>query len=301
MSNKDQILATLSRLKEPICDDCLSQQSRVQPRNTVNKLCSDLEHQGSLLRRRTPCFSCDKHKLTNQKIDHVLTLDSTESVVENTKRAATARIESKSRIHPKINVDDLDKGNRAFEEFEGRDSMYRVTTFLLDLWWGQYAEMVDALTVLLLTWNSAFYRYGIFDQNQLEACLRQHWEIVDRFRKRDIVSFNAQDEEYLQVLFIALLESLRISDGSSKGRRSPVAVAKTLHLLAPSFLPIWDQKIAKTYGCPYQSNAVEAYIRFSRIIRKLAIQLAPLSITAEKSLIKRIDEFNYAKYTKNWI
>ena len=67
------------------------------------------------------------------------------------------------RAELNITIDDLKKGCRAFEVNEGRDSMYRVATFLLAKWWGRYAEMVDALTVLLLTWNSAFYRYGLFD------------------------------------------------------------------------------------------------------------------------------------------
>src|SRR6266849_3241798 len=55
----------------------------------------------------------------------------------------------------------------AFEEWEPRDSMYRVSTFLVREWWGDPARLVDALSVLLLIWNGAFYRYGGFDEQML--------------------------------------------------------------------------------------------------------------------------------------
>jgi hypothetical protein len=53
-----------------------------------------------------------------------------------------------------IRTEDLDKGGKVFEQHEGRDSTSRVATFLIEQWWGRPADMVDAITVVLLTWNA---------------------------------------------------------------------------------------------------------------------------------------------------
>jgi hypothetical protein len=79
-----------------------------------------------------------------------------------------------------------------------------------------------------------------------------------------------------------------------------VAVAKTLHLLAPAFFPLWDDAIAKAYGCYYSEAPAEAYIRFCRIIRGLATSLVGV-VSGPKTLLKQIDEYNYAKFTQEWI
>ena len=59
-----------------------------------------------------------------------------------------------------VSPSELETECRAFEEQEPRDSMYRVSTFLVQEWWDDPARLVDALSVLLLIWNGAFYRYG---------------------------------------------------------------------------------------------------------------------------------------------
>jgi len=179
--------------------------------------------------------------------------------------------------------------------------MYRVATFLLKEWWGQYPEMTDALTVLPLTWNSAFYRYGSFDERRLEAFLRGYWDTIDSFRNRDLLSFSQADHPKVTELFRALLDALQISEGKSRGRKSPVGAAKALHLLAPAFFPLWDGAIALHYGCFYAADPPGAYFRFCGLIRDIAVDLSQKLSNSPKSILKRIDEFNYAKYTKNWI
>jgi hypothetical protein len=66
----------------------------------------------------------------------------------------------KFKVTPKL----LELGHKLFLEIEPRDSMYKVSSFLIqhlknnpfeqDIW------ITDALLVLLLTWHNAFYRYG---------------------------------------------------------------------------------------------------------------------------------------------
>lgn len=200
-----------------------------------------------------------------------------------------------------IRTDELEEGCRAFERHEGRDSMYRVASFLLEHWWGRHQEMVDALTVLLLTWNAAFYRYGMFDQHRLEKFLAEHWDVISSFRNRDITSFSIEDHGTIRKLFVGFNAALQIQEGKGRGRRSPVAVAKTLHMLGPRFFPLWDYEIANRYDCDYSERPGNAYTQFCNIIRTIAVDLAPRVSPSSKSLLKRIDEFNYAKYTKGWI
>jgi len=179
--------------------------------------------------------------------------------------------------------------------------MYRVTTFLLEHWWGRHADMVDALTVLLLTENAAFYKYGMFDQHRLEKFLVEQWDVISSFRSRDIASLTAGDHGTIRKLFIGFNVALQIQEGKARGRRSPVAVAKTLHLLGPGFFPPWDYEIANQYDCEYSEKPANAYTRFCDIVQTIAVDLADRVSPSSKSLVKRIDEFHYAQYTKGWI
>jgi hypothetical protein len=203
-----------------------------------------------------------------------------------------------------VSLSELESECRAFEEWEPRDSMYRVSTFLVREWWGDPAKLVDALSVLLLVWNGAFYRYGNFDEETLEACLREYEVTLNAFREREIASFCEADEAETGRLFNALSKALgRKSDGVE----SPVSAGKALHLLAPNFFPLWDQYIAPSYESPYTGElASVAYIAFTRRIRAVAVKLTGELLNdgvtqrewlSRKPLLKRIDEFNYMKYT----
>ena len=196
------------------------------------------------------------------------------------------------------------KGIEEFEKHEKRDAMYRVATFLVRHFWGNPSDMADGLGVLLLTWNQAFYRYGNFDFDKLEECIKNNLEKLKKFRNRNITELSKSDESDIKLIFTEFMESLRIASGNMKGRKSPVAVAKALHLLAPNFFPLWDDQIAKAYGCYYNNNPAEKYIRFMKLIKEFAEKVGDYinpSNYQNKTFLKLIDEFNYSKYTKGWI
>ena len=197
----------------------------------------------------------------------------------------------------------LKKGYLAFQMHEKRDSMYRIATFLLDHFWGKPLDMADSLGVLLLTWNHAFYRYGVFDFEKLEACLSDNLDLLSEFRKRDILSYSSIDDKSIEHLFDQLLDDLKIHKGKREGWKSPVAVGKALHLLAPVFFPLWDYKIAKAYGCSYSSNPSAKYLLFLKQAKEMVekLQTSIDSKATGKTLLKLIDEYNYAKYTQAWI
>lgn len=180
--------------------------------------------------------------------------------------------------------------------------MYKVATFLLEHFWGKSSEMADALGVLLLTWNQAFYRYGSFDFEKLEKCIVHNLQKISAFRKRDISSLSSSDESNIKTLFIEFLDALQIDAGKKRGTKSPVSVAKALHLLAPTFFPLWDDKIAKKgYGCDYSKNPAEVYIEFCKITKGIASKVKRCSGRHDKTIVKLIDEYNYSKYTQGWI
>jgi hypothetical protein len=180
--------------------------------------------------------------------------------------------------------------------------MYKTAMFLVEHFWGKPKDMADGMGVLLLTWNQAFYRYGSFDFTLLEEALRTNMAAIEKIRPRDIRSLVEADEPIIKQLFLAFLDAHRIKEGKKKDCKSPVAVAKALHLLVPNFLPIWDDKIARAYGCYYRPSPDREYVAFAYEMRALARQLQEhVPADCGRTFLKLIDEYNYAKHTKGWI
>ncbi len=133
---------------------------------------------------------------------------------------------------------DFEEGYLAYQKRAKRDSMYRTATFLVAHFWGKPAEMADSLGVLLLTWNQSFYKFGIFDFDKLEDCISKNLTLLDKYRNSNILNYTSTDDKAIEHLFQQFLDALQIHDGKKKGVKSPVAVAKALHLLAPDFFPL---------------------------------------------------------------
>jgi hypothetical protein len=199
-------------------------------------------------------------------------------------------------------ADLLVSGSKAFELHEPRDAMYKTATFLVGHFWGRPAEMADGLGVLLLTWNQAHYRYGSFDFNKLETCIRKNFTTLEGYRSKTILQYALEDDPIIKRLFDELLAALAIAEGKSKGKQSPVAVAKALHLLAPGFFPLWDKKIATEYNCCYSAPAAEKYVAFMKISQSVAHSIrSGVALPTGKTLLKLMDEYNYSKHTKGWV
>lgn len=197
------------------------------------------------------------------------------------------------------------RGVNEFREHEKRDAMYKVATRLVKDYWGKWGEVTDGLGVLLLTWNQALYRYGMFDFDKLERFLKKRHSEINQFRNRTVETLDKKDEDKIKALFNELLTAL-ISEGKDKKfRKSPVAVAKALHILAPDFFPLWDNAIADAYGCCWtnSSEAFQNYVDFCWKNKALVKYIKGLNIPNEKkkSWLKLIDEYNYAKFTYKWI
>jgi hypothetical protein len=200
--------------------------------------------------------------------------------------------------------DEFQRGYLAFRERESRDAMYRTAIFLVRYFWGKPAETANGLGVLLLTWNQSLYRYGSFDFQLLEETITANQEQLTLLRGRDIFSYAPAEDTSIRQLFNQFLAALAVCEGSKKGARSPVAVAKALHPLAPDFFPLWDTDIANAYGCSFRDRPDENYVDFVRRMKHLAEYLTSLGVQfgdAGESVLKVIDEYNYAKHTKGWV
>jgi len=197
--------------------------------------------------------------------------------------------------------DELSRGVKEYVKNERRNPMYKIAINLVSGSWPNSANVTDGLGVLLLTWNQAFYRYGSFDFNKLEQCIVTNTKKIESFRNRDIFSLEDSDEKDIIDLFDQFLDALKIDGGKNNGSKSPVSVSKALHLLAPNFFPLWDKEISKAYDCYYAKNPDMQYIKFCYIMKEIAIKMKTYRLEQEKPVLKVIDEYNYSKFTKNWI
>ena len=177
-----------------------------------------------------------------------------------------------------------------------------MATFLVKRFWGNASKMTDALGILLLTWNQALYRYGSFDFQRLEYAIKKNRRSLKGYQKRNILSYTEADDPTIKSVFKHFLSALRVRKRGKKVKRSPVAVAKALHLLAPRFFPLWDFAIANKYRCRYAVQPDDKYVAFMLEIKKFAKAMQPHvgHRRSGKSLVKLIDEYNYARYTKDW-
>jgi hypothetical protein len=194
-------------------------------------------------------------------------------------------------------------GHNQYEEVERRDAIYKTASFLVKHFWGDPSKVAEGLGVLLLVWNSAHYRYGTFDFDELEKSIADNQELLQEYRNRNIGNHTPTEDARIGEFFQELLEALKTCEKARRGVRSPVAVAKALHLLAPDFFPLWDEVIATQYGCYYGDDPSGNYICFLKKTKDIAAQLdkveevrSLVGVTG-KTLLKLIDEYNYVAYT----
>ncbi len=164
--------------------------------------------------------------------------------------------------------------------------------------WGNSNHMALGIQRLIRSWNRFFAN---FDLDKLRNCLEKNMLVLSNFRNRNISTLSDDDSESIKNLFNQFLDALKRTRDNTK---SPVSVAKALSLLAPHFFPIWDSNIAFAYNCLYVlvDFADDSYIRFCRKMKLMSERIHHCAPNPDdRSLLKRIDEYNYSKYTRHWI
>lgn len=196
-----------------------------------------------------------------------------------------------------ISVSDIKKARHAFYEHEPRDLFYRVAIELVDLALNKKIlfSVAEAVAVLLQTWNKAYYQYYEKFNNRhlenIERLIEKHYKNLICFRKRSIDGFLEGDRIEVENIF----KDFELVLG-------PVGAAKSLHILAPRFFPIWDRTIAYKYGFYLQERGKNSkkYCDFIGIAKK-QYEYLKNELREDENPLKAIDEYNYCKYTKEWI
>ncbi|WJW74363.1 hypothetical protein QVG61_07505 [Thiohalobacter sp. IOR34] len=68
MTNKDRILDSLNK-HGPMCDDCLSSETKINPRQTINIACRSMAEDNLLVRSKDLCPNCRGTKIINRVRD----------------------------------------------------------------------------------------------------------------------------------------------------------------------------------------------------------------------------------------
>jgi len=194
----------------------------------------------------------------------------------------------------RLTLAQIDAARRVFEANEPRDLFYRAASELVTLALrGETSLTVgEALAVLLKTWNKNFYRFTRFDKthySDFERVIKKHTLVLSAFRDRAIATFCSDDWSAIEKLFADFELVL-----------GPVGAAKSLHLLAPHFFPLWDRQIAQSHFVPLGKRGSNAY-RYMRFMTTVRAQCQSLRSRRRTNWnpLKGIDEYNYCK-AKGW-
>lgn len=201
-----------------------------------------------------------------------------------------------------FHVPDLEEFRRGYELFnergpQGIDNIWFEALSIVQDNWGNSSEMTRGISRLIRAWNRF---YANFDLESMKGCIDRNLGALNNFRNRDINSLSEEDIPSIRNLFNDFLISLQ---RTRDNRKSPVSVAKALSLIAPNFFPLWDSKIAFSYGCFYFSDSAdEPYVKFCFKMKLFAERVRNfVPIQDDRPLLKRIDEYNISKYTTRWI
>ncbi len=229
----------------------------------------------------------------------------------------------------KISYKDLFKGCQFYAQKEQRDYVYPGSITKLQDNFGDSSIMAEAISDLLKIWHLNFYRFGMFSQELLEKCIASKLPLIQKFRLLNIrhLSFTDSEAAEIEELVTAFLDSTA-GKNAKFTRKSPTAVSKALNLLVPKCFPLWDEAISQEYDCwwVYSDFGLLEYIKFMKLAKtecvdivteyskaysindldlaeqKLIKECISLSGTNyDRSLLKIIDEYNYARYTKHWL
>lgn len=188
---------------------------------------------------------------------------------------------------------EVEVARQQFIRQEPRDLFYRVATELIELSIKGEARLsvAEALAVLLQTWNRNYYRFkggfGEADLQKIEQLVSKHWPTAETLRGRSIESFVPSDHTLVVAMFSDFESGL-----------GPVGAAKSLHLLAPHFFPLWDREITKGYRIWLESGPYNAlnYLQFMEYTKRQSESLRASGYMVP-GLVKAIDEYNYCTFT----
>lgn len=230
----------------------------------------------------------------------------------------------------KITINDIKKGSKAFIQNERRGYIYPNAFNKVQGNFGAPDKICKGISDLLSAWHNNFYRFGKFNQSEILKSTKLYHKKLNALRAKNIrdVKLNDTFEGQVRPIFDSFLNATA-GKNPKFTRRTVTGTSKALSLLAPCLFPMCDEDISQAYGCwwVYSDFGFIEYIKFMKYMKILAEQLvaqyskkhnikslnkAEMLLVDEirtysgdvyqynKSLLKIIDEYNYAKYTKKW-
>ncbi len=194
-----------------------------------------------------------------------------------------------------ISLTDVQNARNEYEANEPRDLFYKAATELVSLALAGTTTLSisEAIAVLLQTWNREYYRFRKFNAQHftdIDNLLSSQRAALSTARTNKIQSLNSSDKTTV----IQTFREFELVLG-------PVGAAKSLHLLAPGYFPLWDRAIAEAYV----GNLGKAGTNGPRFWQMMcyASQQAQALIASgfTGNPLKAIDEFNYCHCSKRWI
>lgn len=192
---------------------------------------------------------------------------------------------------PSPTVQDLARAHEAYVAHEPRDLYYRAASDLARLARSgdTHLSLAEAVAVLLGTWNVGYYQFRPARRRALVEDLfrliNEHAEDIAQVEGRSLASLVPEDEELVRRLFTAFAADL-----------DSVGAAKALHLLAPRFFPLWDDKISRAYvGLPSPNRNPGRYWQMM-LITKMQSDAAGGEEVHGAGLLKLLDEYNYCRF-----
>lgn len=189
-----------------------------------------------------------------------------------------------------VSLEDLARARLAYERDEPRDLFYRVALAIIldaEAGRGQFS-VVEGLAVLLQSWNLGYYRRARhpFDEAHYKAIgellTANHTELME-LRDRAIETMTDADRATVERLFDRFVAVL-----------GPVGSAKTLHLLAPRWFPIFDNYILQAFRVWGRDG--HAYWRFMTAIQA-QVQMVGGEAAAGLNVVKALDELSFCRFT----
>ncbi len=153
----------------------------------------------------------------------------------------------------------------------------------------------NSIGVFLLIWLPLVYKdEGHIDLEKIQSFLIKYEAEINSYKKRTILTLDGNDEESIKMLFSELLIALF---NQRDNKKSPVAVGKVLHFIAPDFFPIWDKKITEQLGCNINCDMIaEEYFKFCAFYKSLVEKLmTEKGLHDESGILKKIDEYYFIK------
>jgi hypothetical protein len=161
----------------------------------------------------------------------------------------------------------------------------RVTTALINR---NTEELASAVADWLQDLNRQYFRFRPDEVTtlvgRLLTVLQKNMGSLVKFQARSVKSLTLSDKSEILQLFNVL-----------RAQCGPVGAGKALHVLAPTFFPLWDDKIAAGYGVMRDD---EGYFQFMNLV-KGQVQHLPDDIVPGVSILKILDEYNYLQISAN--